>query len=107
MVQAPATNPLRELQRLGQLPWHDNIHRGLLRSGDLARLVRDGNVTGLTSNPTIFDQAIAHGTEYDAELVALTAAGRTPEAIVDTLVVAGHPRRRRRLPAGLPAHAPR
>jgi transaldolase/glucose-6-phosphate isomerase len=87
MAKAPATNPLLELQRLGQSPWHDNIHRGLLRSGDLARLVRDGDVTGLTSNPTIFDQAIAHGPEYDSELATLTAAGRSPEAIVDALVV--------------------
>jgi len=87
MAKDPATNPLLELQRLGQSPWHDNIHRGLLRSGELARLVREGDVTGLTSNPTIFDEAIAHGPEYDSELATLTAAGRPPEAIVDTLVV--------------------
>ncbi len=87
MAQVQATNPLLELQRLGQSPWHDNIHRGLLRSGDLARLVRDGDVTGLTSNPTIFAEAIARGGEYDEALGALTAAGRTPEAIVETLIV--------------------
>jgi transaldolase/glucose-6-phosphate isomerase len=81
------SNPLLELQRLGQSPWHDDIHRGLLRAGDLARLVRDGDVTGLTSNPTIFAQAIADGADYDAALAALTVAGRAPEAIVDALVV--------------------
>ena len=70
VVTAPGArgNPLLELQRLGQSPWHDNIHRGLLRSGALARMVRDGDVIGLTSNPTIFDQAIAQGAEYDAAL---------------------------------------
>jgi transaldolase / glucose-6-phosphate isomerase len=87
MAPAQPTNPLLELQRLGQSPWHDNIHRALLRSGDLARLVRDGDVTGLTSNPTIFDQAIGQSAEYDAALTALTAAGRTAESIVDTVMV--------------------
>src|SRR5678810_351776 len=52
-------NPLVELQRLGQSPWHDNISRGLLTSGKLKKMVRDGDITGLTSNPTIFEQAIA------------------------------------------------
>jgi transaldolase / glucose-6-phosphate isomerase len=83
----PAANPLLELQRLGQSPWHDHIHRGLLRSGALTRMVRDGDVVGLTSNPTIFDQAIAQGSEYDAALAALASGGRTSEAIVDALVV--------------------
>jgi transaldolase / glucose-6-phosphate isomerase len=86
-AREPAPNPLLELQRLGQSPWHDNIHRGLLRSGALARMVRDGDVVGLTSNPTIFDQAIAQGSDYDATLATLAAGGRTPEAIVDALVV--------------------
>src|SRR5262249_33654555 len=85
-AREPRANPLLELQRLGQSPWHDNIHRGLLRSGALARMVRDGDVVGLTSNPTIFDQAIAQGADYDAALTALAAGGRTPEAIVDALV---------------------
>ena len=86
-AREPAPNPLLELQRLGQSPWHDNIHRGLLRSGALARMVRDGDVVGLTSNPTIFDHAIAQGSDYDAALTTMTAGGRTPEAIVDALVV--------------------
>jgi len=80
-------HPLLELQRLGQSPWHDNIHRGLLTSGTLARMVRDGDVTGLTSNPTIFEQAIAKGSDYDDALATLVAAGRKAEQIVDTLVI--------------------
>src|SRR5262249_16355621 len=82
-----AGNPLLELQRLGQSPWHDNIHRGLLEDGSLARMVRDGDITGLTSNPTIFEQAMAAGTAYDDSLVALVTAGRTPEGIADPLVI--------------------
>jgi transaldolase len=50
---------LQDLQRLGQSPWIDTIHRGMLTSGSLARMIRAGDVTGLTSNPTIFEQAIA------------------------------------------------
>ena len=84
--EAPG-NPLLELQRIGQSPWHDNIHRGLLEDGSLARMVRDGDITGLTSNPTIFEQAMTEGSAYDDSLAALVAAGRTPEGIVDTLVI--------------------
>ena len=86
-VREATGNPLLELQRLGQSPWHDNIHRGLLEDGSLARMVRDGDITGLTSNPTIFEQAMAAGSAYDDSLAALVTAGRTPEGIVDTLVI--------------------
>lgn len=79
------TNPLVELQRLGQSPWHDNIRRELLTSGALARMVGDGDITGLTSNPTIFDQAIESGHDYDAQLRELATQGKTPEAIFDAL----------------------
>ncbi|HLK10379.1 MAG TPA: bifunctional transaldolase/phosoglucose isomerase [Candidatus Binatia bacterium] len=80
-------NPLRELQRLGQSPWQDHIHRGLLTSGALARLVRQGDVTGLTSNPTIFEQAIMRSGAYDEPLVKLVRAGKSPAAIADVLVI--------------------
>src|SRR5881392_3729774 len=72
-TSVPAVNPLVELHKLGQSPWHDNIHRALLSSGRLARLIAAGEVTGLTSNPTIFEQAIASTRDYDAELPALDA----------------------------------
>ena len=80
-------HPLRDLQALGQSPWHDNIHRGLLTSGALRKMVRDGDITGLTSNPTIFEQAIARSTDYDDALDALVRRGRNPEEIVDTLAI--------------------
>ena len=51
-------NAVQEVQRLGQSIWYDNIRRGLIRSGELASLIELG-VTGVTSNPTIFEKAIA------------------------------------------------
>lgn len=80
-------NPLRELQRLGQSPWHDNISRGLLRSGALRRMIEAGDVTGLTSNPTIFEQAIGRGGDYDAAIRRLARRGLAADAILDALAV--------------------
>src|SRR5207249_3770503 len=84
---APPSSPLVELQKLGQSPWHDNIHRALLVSGRLARMIADGDVTGLTSNPTIFEQAIASSADYDEELRALAAKRKTAEQIFEALAV--------------------
>src|SRR3989442_3252191 len=84
---APASSPLVELQKLGQSPWHDNIHRALLVSGRLARMIAGGEITGLTSNPTIFEQAIASSRDYDDELRALAAKRKTAEQIFEALAV--------------------
>ena len=104
-AREPAANPLLELQRLGQSPWHDNIHRGLLRSGALARMVRDGDIVGLTSNPTIFEQAIAQSADYDDALATLAAGGRTPEADRRRARSSRTSRPPPTSSAGLPAHA--
>lgn len=80
-------NPLVRLQELGQSPWHDNITRGLLVTGALKKMVLAGDITGLTSNPTIFEQAISTGDAYDDALGKLVRKGRTPEQIVDTLMI--------------------
>ena len=64
------TNPLRELSGLGQAVWLDYLHRRILEDGELARLIADDGVTGLTSNPSIFEQAIAGGDTYDSALKA-------------------------------------
>ena len=72
-----ATNPLQKLGEHGQSVWLDYISRELVTSGELERLVADSNVTGLTSNPTIFEKAIAHGTDYDAQIRELLSAGVT------------------------------
>ena len=80
-------NPLVELQRLGQSPWHDNISRGLLTSVKLKKMVAAGDITGLTSNPTIFEQAISQGDDYDAGVLALARKGKDADAIFDTLAI--------------------
>ena len=81
------SNPLVTLQQLGQSPWHDNIRRDLITSGALARMIVDGDITGLTSNPTIFEQAIASTGIYDSHIRELASEGQSTEQIVDALVI--------------------
>ena len=69
------------LHDIGQRLWLDNITRQLLQSGTLARYIRELSVTGLTSNPTIFEHAIATGTLYDESIRELTAAGISDERL--------------------------
>ncbi len=71
----------RALHDLGQSLWVDNITRSMLDDGTLDRYIDDFSVTGLTSNPTIFDKAIAGGSDYDAQIGELAAAGHDPEQI--------------------------
>jgi transaldolase len=71
----------QKLQVLGQSLWLDNITRSLLDSGTLERYIAELSVTGLTSNPTIFEHAIAAGTGYDASILALDAAGLAGEEL--------------------------
>ncbi|MGH9534303.1 MAG: transaldolase [Terriglobales bacterium] len=61
-------NPLQELIRVGQSFWYDNIRRELLTGGGLKRMVAEDGLRGLTSNPTIFDKAIAGSGDYDESL---------------------------------------
>jgi transaldolase/glucose-6-phosphate isomerase len=61
-------NPLKELHSQGQSVWLDFISRKLIHSGELDRLVREDGVRGVTSNPTIFEKAIAAGSDYDETL---------------------------------------
>jgi transaldolase / glucose-6-phosphate isomerase len=70
-------NPLRELGPLGQSVWLDFISRGSLKRGELQRLVDDDGVSGVTSNPTIFQKAMAAGTDYDDQLRRVIAS--TPD----------------------------
>ncbi len=69
----------QQLHALGQSLWLDNITRTLLDSGLLARYIADLSVTGLTSNPTIFERAITAGTAYDASIQALRIQGLAGE----------------------------
>jgi transaldolase len=74
-------NALQRLHHLGQSVWLDNIRRELLTSGTLATWIREWSVTGLTSNPTIFEQAISHGTDYDAAIRQHATAGRSVQDV--------------------------
>lgn len=74
-------NPTHALSQAGQSLWLDNITRDLLTSGTLARYIDELSVTGLTSNPTIFDQAIKKGTAYDASIQARLKAGLSGEKL--------------------------
>src|SRR6266699_6011758 len=69
------------LHNLGQSIWLDNITRDLLDSGTLARYIDEFSVTGLTSNPTIFDQAIKNSTAYDAAIRNKMSQGKSGEAL--------------------------
>jgi transaldolase len=69
----------KELNSAGQSIWLDNITRDLLLTGTLERYIRDLSVTGLTSNPTIFDNALRRGTSYDAGLRARARSGISHE----------------------------
>ncbi len=81
------TSPLHELTRYGQSIWYDNLSRRLLASGELARLVREDGIVGVTSNPTIFDKAITDSEDYDADIARLAADGKCAAAIYEALVV--------------------
>ena len=66
-------NPLIALQQYGQSAWYDNIRRGLITAGELARLIEEDGLRGVTSNPTILEKAISGSTDYDAAMQALVA----------------------------------
>ena len=76
-----------ELHNLGQSLWLDNITREILADGTLARYISDLSVTGLTSNPTIFEHAIGHGRLYDDAIGALASRGESGENIFFTLAL--------------------
>src|SRR5687767_7129174 len=66
-------NALRELSKQGQSIWLDYLEGGLIQSGELKRLVQEDGVRGLTSNPTIFEKAIAGSADYDDALRRMLA----------------------------------
>jgi transaldolase len=71
----------------GQSPWLDNLTRGYLNDGTLARMAADG-IRGVTANPTIFAKAIEGSADYDEQFSSLTAAGLTVEDSYWELVIA-------------------
>lgn len=81
------SNALQQAQQLGQSMWYDNIRRGLLTSGDLEDWISQG-ITGITSNPTIFEKAIAGSNDYDSALMELAEQRKEAGAIFEALAVA-------------------
>ena len=73
--------PTKALHDLGQSLWIDDITRDMLDSGTLKKYIDDFSVTGLTSNPTIFDNAIAKSDSYDGKIKRLFKAGYSGEAL--------------------------
>jgi transaldolase / glucose-6-phosphate isomerase len=77
--------PLKELNAYGQSAWLDNVSRSLMSSGNLANLVASG-VSGVTSNPAIFEKAIAHSSDYDEQIAEL-AGGNDAVGILRSLMI--------------------
>ena len=80
--------PTQQLHELGQSLWLDNITREMLGDGTLRRYIDDLSITGLTSNPTIFDKAISGGSTYDERIVELHGRGLEPEQAFFELALA-------------------
>lgn len=86
-VEQGGKNPLHELHGQGQSVWLDYIRRGILENGELERMIRDYDLRGVTSNPSIFEQAIGDSTDYDEELERLAGEGLGGEAAYERLAV--------------------
>ncbi len=80
-------NPLRKLQTFGQSVWLDFIRRKILEDGTLQKYITDDGISGMTSNPSIFEQAIAESDDYTSAIRFLARTGRSPEEIYQILTV--------------------
>lgn len=79
-------NPIKEIQKQGQSLWLDHLNRPLITSGALQRLIDEG-LTGLTSNPTIFEKAIGESADYDEEIRRLVSERKEVSEIIDALMI--------------------
>jgi transaldolase len=82
-----STNPLIELTRLGQSVWHDNIERKLITSGELKRLIDEDGLSGVTSNPAIFEKAIVSSDLYADQLRDTAETGKNAQEIYEALAI--------------------
>ncbi|MBI1759895.1 MAG: bifunctional transaldolase/phosoglucose isomerase [Acidobacteria bacterium] len=80
-------NPLVELQKLGQSIWYDNIRRAMLDNGELAGKIAEDDLRGMTSNPTIFEKAIAGSTDYNEGFRKLLADNQGVQEIYEGLAI--------------------
>ena len=82
-------NPVKQLLGEGQSPWLDFVRRGFILDGSLQKLVEADGLGGVTSNPSIFEKAMGHGTDYDEEFKQLAAGGEhDAQDIYETMAVA-------------------
>ena len=81
-------NPLIRLGQLGQSTWLDYITRDLVESGELRRLIEQDGLRGMTTNPTIFEKAVAGSEQYDEEIRVSAARDEAPEQIFEALAIA-------------------
>ena len=80
-------NPLHALEARGQSIWLDNLTRGILRDGFLRRLIEEDGISGVTSNPSIFEKAMTSGSEYDQAIRELADMGLPAPAIYEAMAV--------------------
>ena len=81
------SNPLVDLGPQGQSVWYDSISRSLITSGDLARLIAEDGVRGMTSNPAIFEKAISGSDDYNDDLARHAADGLSPLQIYEAIAI--------------------
>jgi transaldolase/glucose-6-phosphate isomerase len=81
------SNPLVDLGSQGQSVWYDSISRSLITSGDLARLIAEDGVRGMTSNPAIFEKAISGSDDYTDDLARHAADGLSPLQIYEAIAI--------------------
>ena len=78
-------NPLKQLEKLGQSVWLDYIRRDLLTNGELLRLIKEDGLSGMTSNPAIFEKAITSSHDYDGTIQAMAQEGNGTKAIYEAI----------------------
>ena len=79
-------NPLLEINNYGQSVWMDNLNRSLIKSGELEQQIKDYGLKGITSNPSIFEKAIANNQVYDADIETAIKAGKPVSEIYESLI---------------------
>jgi transaldolase len=78
-------NPLKDLESLGQSIWLDYIRRDLIASGKLLKLIEEDGLSGMTSNPAIFEKAIVESDLYDTDIQEMASSGKSINKIYETL----------------------
>jgi transaldolase len=80
-------NLIQQMESIGQSMWYDNIERKKLEDGSILRMIQQGQIKGITSNPSIFEKAIANSKDYDVTLKPMAWAGKNAEEIFWQLAV--------------------